>query len=80
MTIGAAYCATLSILQELVNKETPMKPYKWVEEAEWYDAFDEVEHYECPKCYNELCCPLKGTSITRCDKCGQAIGWGYTND
>ena len=62
-------------LQELVDKETPVKP-KIIkeEEYEWYDIFEGMRFY-CPKCENELCCPLQGTKITRCDKCGQKLDW-----
>lgn len=68
------------LLQELVDKETPVKPKIIKEENyEWYDIFDGMRFY-CPKCENELCCPLQGTKITCCDKCGQKIDWSNENE
>ena len=65
----------IKTLQELVDKETPIKPKIIKEEKyEWYDIFDGMRFY-CPKCENELCCPLQGTKITRCDECGQKLDW-----
>ena len=68
MTIGAAYCDTLSILQELVNKETPMKPYK-----------DDLSYsgYKCSNCHNNIY-ELRSHNIEKtpyCIWCGQKLDW-----
>lgn len=76
--VGEGLCEDykrVKLLQELVDKETPVKPKIIKEEKyEWYDIFDGMRFY-CPKCENELCCPLQGTKITRCDECGQRLDW-----
>ena len=65
MTIGAAYCDTLSILQELVDKETPVKP-KFVNKLDW----------TCPRCdaYHTKFVQYY------CEYCGQKLDWSDTND
>ena len=65
MTIGAAYCDTLSILQELVNKETPMEV-----NMEDYHLEDEYQYpiYSCPKCAKHI---TDGDSY--CRHCGQRL-------
>jgi rubrerythrin len=58
----------LKTLQELVDKVTPKKPKKII------DDFDDYayEYYFCPNCENEVndtYCP------SRCPSCGQALKW-----
>lgn len=54
------------ILQELVDKETPMKVTN-IHVDEWY----------CPNCFQEI-----GTSshYKRCPECGQKLDWSNENE
>lgn len=56
----------IKTLQELVDKETPMK----VEE--------ELELFRCPNCNEKLL--LYKCSITYCYECGQKLDWSDNND
>ena len=64
------------IVQELVNKETPMKPIdKYTEKVRDYlneDSFIYVnfETGYCPNCNKEV-----NENYTYCNKCGQRLDW-----
>ena len=70
MTIGAAYCDTLSILQELVDKEAPLEVKIREFNKEEYGVY-------CPKCNSGLSFHWK---MKCCPECGQKLDWGGTND
>lgn len=67
MTIGQAYFRTFPILQELVDKETPMKP-EWLGGA----MTGEPKLY-CPKC--SYCVNDTYLNKYRCRECNQKLDW-----
>ena len=70
MKIGLAYCNTLPILQELVDKETPKKvKIKEFDNGE-YGAY-------CPSCNSGMPFHWK---MKYCPSCGQKLDWSDEND
>lgn len=70
---GSVLEEDLKILQELVDKVTPKKPKKIIDD--FYDYA--YEYYFCPNCesqvidlsFNDTYC------LFRCPSCGQALKW-----
>lgn len=67
MTIGQAYSQTFPILQELVDKEKPMK-VKHIVENGWHK-------YVCGSCDGEL-----ELRHCYCPECGQELDWSDIDD
>lgn len=57
----------IDILQELVDRATPIKPIKSEEQDIRY-----VTKYECPNCHQYF----TGRISKYCYHCGQALDWG----
>lgn len=75
------YNKELNIIQELVDKETPMKvnqnDYRLEDCDDDYDYFPVMIHlYKCPNC---KCKPSKIYKLTkpqkRCEDCNQLLDW-----
>lgn len=70
---------SMDILQELVDKETPMKPITIKPEGNsiWDYPTDRIK---CANCGNQLPmkknCLKKKVPIMYCDRCGQKLDWG----
>ena len=56
------------LLQELVDKATPKKPIKKLDDDFDYEFDDSYTHHYCPNCENEV-------EDTYCPHCGQALDW-----
>jgi hypothetical protein len=65
----------LKTLHELVDKETPKKPDKIIDDF----CDDTYEYYFCPKCENEVECENE-VGDTYCPFCGQALKWSEKNE
>lgn len=62
----------IDLIQELVDKETPMKPSGDSWDDSWWKSYDRY----CPKCKNPVYIP----DDAYCNKCGQKLDWSDTND
>ena len=67
--IGARITPETDILQELVDKETPMKPTLRIDEK-----FN-LKEYFCPICNKESVTINNYYPLDRCEICGQRIDW-----
>ena len=59
------------VLQELVDKATPMKPDYWGDGIETDDGSTPFDHWDCPHCHHDL----NYEEHIFCPNCGQAIDW-----
>lgn len=61
----------LKTLQELVDKATPKKTDKIIDDF----CDDTYEYYFCPRCENEVDGCENEVDDTYCPSCGQALKW-----
>jgi transcription initiation factor IIE alpha subunit len=61
----------LKTLQELVDKATPKKPDKVIDDF----CDDTWEYYFCPNCEKEVECENAVDDTPYCPFCGQALKW-----
>jgi acetyl-CoA carboxylase beta subunit len=67
----------INILQELVDKETPMKP---IYENDLVDENIVVDTWAyCPNCKEEILYALWG-NLNYCPNCGQHLDWSVDED
>lgn len=71
----------ISILQKLVDKETPVKPYfvdtRFRQKGRKYGEFVTVEKcYQCPNCKLHI---FYDCEDYRCHHCGQKLDWSDEN-
>ena len=76
-TCNATAKSWVDTLQELVDKETPMKPTRRLTFVEYKTHYLDKDYemlYHCPKCDEAICIS------SRCYKCNQFLDWSDTDE
>ena len=68
---------SVNLLQELIDKETPMKVINEMYEYPVTNRTKMVKGFECPNCHQRLHTRYKRPY---CAECGQKLDWGDSND